>query len=266
MFTKDMTRAVTISADGTARVWDLATSACQQVLEGHGDEVKTMALTSRSRFLVTGSLDATSRVWDLSAMISGREGMRGHYGKVTRVAPVGRAGGKAVSLGEDGTVRLWDAATGRLTVSCIDEGGTGVPQWVRCTNDGGSCVVAAGNRRIMRWEAATGVAALALPEQLGSRTKCVAFDKECKRAAVLLFDSSVSVWDLQTQECVCQLIKRGERDASRVHSGGVNAVYLTDAGDTAVTVSKDCTARVWDLEKSCCIHVLQVSWLGGRWW
>jgi WD40 repeat protein len=118
----------------------------------------------------------------------------------------------------------------------------------------------------MRWEAATGVAALALPEQLGSRTKWVAYDKECRRAAVLLFDSSVSVWDLQTQQCVSQLIKRGERDASRVHSGGVNAVYLTDAGDVAVTVSKDCTARVWDLEKNCCAHVLQVRVGEGQGW
>lgn len=52
------------------------------------------------------------------------------------------------------------------------------------------------------------------------------------------------------------LQKRGERDASRVHSGGVNAALVTDDGKLAVTLSKDCTARVWDLRSGTCMHVL----------
>jgi WD40 repeat protein len=39
---------------------------------------------------------------------------------------------------------------------------------------------------------------------------------------------------------------RGARDAS-VHAGGVNACYLSVAGDLLVTVSKDCTARLWNV-------------------
>jgi WD40 repeat protein len=31
------------------------------------------------------------------------------------------------------------------------------------------------------------------------------------------------------------------------HSGGVNAVYLSRDGATAVTISRDATARVWDV-------------------
>jgi WD40 repeat protein len=44
-----------------------------------------------------------------------------------------------------------------------------------------------------------------------------------------------------------QLIRRAERDSSRTHSGGVNAVYFTRDGSRALTVSKDCTARLWDV-------------------
>ena len=54
----------------------------------------------------------------------------------------------------------------------------------------------------------------------------------------------------------CALQKRGERDASRVHSGGVNAALVSQDGRLAVTLSKDCTARVWDLETGTCRHVL----------
>lgn len=52
------------------------------------------------------------------------------------------------------------------------------------------------------------------------------------------------------------LQKRGERDASRVHSGGVNVALVTHDGKLAVTLSKDCTARVWDLHTGTCVHVL----------
>ena len=52
------------------------------------------------------------------------------------------------------------------------------------------------------------------------------------------------------------LQKRGERDAARVHSGGVNAALVTADGGRAVTLSKDCTARVWDLSSGACIDVL----------
>lgn len=59
------------------------------------------------------------------------------------------------------------------------------------------------------------------------------------------------------------LQKRGERDATRVHSGGVNAALVTDDGAVAVTLSKDCTARVWDLNAGTCTHVLvgESAWL-----
>lgn len=86
-----------------------------------------------------------------------------------------------------------------------------------------------------------------MPAQQGSRVKHMAFDANCTTAAVLLYDSTVSLWDVASGKCRAQLIRRGERDASRTHSGGVNAVYLTRDGSTAVTISKDYTSRVWDV-------------------
>ncbi|KAG2488814.1 hypothetical protein HYH03_012613 [Edaphochlamys debaryana] len=86
-----------------------------------------------------------------------------------------------------------------------------------------------------------------MPAQQGSRVKAMAFDAHCRMAAVLLFDSTVSVWDVESGKCTAQLIKRGERDASRTHSGGVNGVLLSRDASMAVTYAKDNTARVWDV-------------------
>eukprot|EP00879_Flechtneria_rotunda_P032809 GHRR01036172.1.p1 GENE.GHRR01036172.1~~GHRR01036172.1.p1 ORF type:complete len:108 (-),score=23.83 GHRR01036172.1:55-378(-) len=82
-------------------------------------------------------------------------------------------------------------------------------------------------------------------------------------AVALLFDSSMAVYDTATGEIRCHLMKRGDRDAQRVHSGGVNAVYLTADGSKAVSVSKDHSARVWDAVNGRCLRVLEVSlsWL-----
>lgn len=112
-----------------------------------------------------------------------------------------------------------------------------------------------------------------LPEQQGSRVKAMAFDAACKLAAVLLFDSTVSVWDVETGALKAALIKKGDlvkSDAARSisqsllfqstgsvglgpgstggvgggsgrgHSAGVNGVLLTHDGSKAVTFAKVC--------------------------
>ena len=87
--------------------------------------------------------------------------------------------------------------------------------------------------------------------QPGSRVKAMAFDGGCRLAAVLLYDSSVSVWDVETGRTVSQLIRRGERDK---HTGGVTGVAMSRDGATCVTMSRDKTARVWDVKTGECVR------------
>ncbi len=164
----------------------------------------------------------------------------------------------AVSIGEDSVMREWDVRTGACLQTAGDPRGANL-QWLHRASDGSKVLCGAGNRKVFAWDLATGGLTTCLAEQQGSRTKSMAFSADGNTAAVLLFDSTVAVWDMRMGACKAQLIKRGERDASRVHSGGVNAVYLTADGSTAVTVSKDCTARVWDVAAGACRTVLEVS-------
>ena len=57
-------------------------------------------------------------------------------------------------------------------------------------------------------------------------------------AVVVLYDSSIGVWDLAAGACRCMLQKRGARVPGAGHMGGINAVYLTKDGQRAITVSK----------------------------
>jgi hypothetical protein len=175
-----------------------------------------------------------------------------------------------VALGADGVLRVYDARGGAC-IAVSQANSSSQPRWVSTTRDGCSALTASGDRCVVRWDLASGTPQELLPAQLGSRTKSVAFDGAGTRVAVVLFDSSVVVWDLEAGTCLAQLIKRGERDPSRVHSGGVNQVLLTRDGRRAVTVSKDCTARLWDVAAASCCAVLQVrraarvaeAWGGG---
>lgn len=199
-------------------------------------------------------------------------------------------GTRAVTIGEDAAMHCWDTLTGMRVSSAMQAHPSSSAQWAQVTADGGRVLSGGGNRRVVSWvlpavssssgaaESSTGAGVVAagaadaaaaavvapggelavlLPEQQGSRTKCVAFGAGGTAAAVLLYEGSVAVYNLLTGVVTAHLIKRGERDASRVHSSAAVALYLTRDGGTAVTVSKDCTARVWDVAAGATRHVLR---------
>ena len=85
-----------------------ADSPLLRVLEGHGGEVHSVAVTPDGSTAVSGSDDGTLRVWDLAT--GEARTLNGHGGWVNAVAvtPDGRT---AVSGSHDGTVRVWDLTT-----------------------------------------------------------------------------------------------------------------------------------------------------------
>ena len=107
--------------------------------------------------------------------------------------------------------------------------------------------MASGDRQISTWDLQTHSQVGTLPAVLGSRVKSVATSGDGRTAVVVLYDSSIGVWDLDAGTCRCMLQKRGARVAGAGHMAGVNAVYLTTDGQLAITVSKVATRQI----KSC---------------
>jgi WD40 repeat protein len=136
---------------------------------------------------------------------------------------------------------------------------TATPQALQLTDDGTFAFSASGARKLIRWDMATGTPSLCLQQKQGSRMKCMYLSADGNTAVVLLFDSTMAVFDTRLGQMVCEFMKKGERDAMRVHSGGVNGVLLTEDGSRAVSWSKDATARVWDTSTGACMLVLQVG-------
>jgi WD40 repeat protein len=109
-FSPDGKQVVSSSSDRTIRLWDAATGAALQTLEGHTDYISSVAFSPDGKQVVSGSDDRTVQLWDAATGAALRT-LEGHTSYITSVAfsPDGK---QVVSGSGDQTVRLWDAATG----------------------------------------------------------------------------------------------------------------------------------------------------------
>ena len=57
--------------DAIVRIWDVATGALLEQLQGHKDSIYSVAFTFDGRGLVSGSLDKSVKYWDVSVLAAG---------------------------------------------------------------------------------------------------------------------------------------------------------------------------------------------------
>ena len=100
------------SADKTVRLWDMRTSKCERIMEGHTDSVYSVDMDGHCRTAVSGSGDKTVKLWDLG---SGRciDTYEGHTDLVRDVA-MHESGSSFLSYGHDNIVNEWVVGNTRL--------------------------------------------------------------------------------------------------------------------------------------------------------
>lgn len=151
--------AVTVSADRTARIWDLS---IPQPAVGHTDSVRSLAFAEidGKPLALTGGTGGTARLWDLHSRSEIGHTLDGHSEEI-RSGALGKLNGRllAVTAGTDTTIRLWDPMRG-ASLRLLRGHTNAVNQVHLATLNGEAVLLSASEDGTIRlWDLATGTAA-----------------------------------------------------------------------------------------------------------
>jgi WD40 repeat protein len=169
----------------------------------------------------------TMRGWHLESAV-----MR--HGKSVITAAFGPDSRQVVTASDDGTARVWNAATGKAVGEPLRHGGR--VNSAAFSPDGRLVVTASYDRTAQVWEAATGKA-VGLPLRHEAPVNSAAFGPQGRQVVTASDDTTARVWDVATGNVVGEVLH---------HKSPVNSAVFSPDGRQVLTASADGMARVWD--------------------
>ncbi len=242
-YSPDGRRAVTASADNSARIWDVASGAVIAVLSGHNAMVNSAEFSPDGARVVTASADDTARVWNattgaLVAVLSG-------HTDAVNSAVFSPDGARIVTSSDDKTARVWDAASGKQIA--VLRGHDGLINSAVFSPDGKRVLTASTDKTARLWDAANGTLLMTLRGHQGF-VNCAAFSPDGTRVVTASWDKTARLWDATTGAAMAVL---------GPHDGRVWSASFSPDGARVVTASEDKTARIWDVKSGVVIAVLK---------
>jgi WD40 repeat protein len=152
--------------------------------------------------------------------------------------------GRVVAGVWNGTLKLWDLATGVVTITF--EGHSGWVTGCAVTHDG-RLISASHDWTLKSWDLARGELLRTLEGHTGSVTGC-AVTPDGHRVVSASYDRTLKLWDLATGELLRTL---------EGHTGSVTGCAVTPDGHLAVSASYDRTLKLWDLATGELLRTLE---------
>ena len=249
-FSPDGRRLATGSFEKVVRVWDLESDQEAITLRGHPEMVMGVSFTASGDQLVSHSLEGTVRVWDATplgaAASAGQRTLRGHTGVVLAMSaarsslPDGAV--MLASASRDGTVRLWDAATGE-TIRTLGSD-VGPMAYVSFSRDGRRLASSDYSGNVRVWDTATGQL---LRTFQGTVTR-VALSPDGRHVA---FTAQVAMLEVRDVDTGAEVLA-----PTFAHKGPVMSLAYSPDGSKLVTGGWDQTAAVWDAATGRRLHTL----------
>jgi WD40 repeat protein/transcriptional regulator with XRE-family HTH domain len=245
MFSHDGRVLVTAGADGTARLWDVASHQPLTALEGHADRLFDAEFSPDDRILATAGKDGTARLWDTASHQQIATLATGGPGHALYGATFSHDGRVLVTAGDDGTARLWDVAS-RQQITTLT-GHTGPVHGAEFSPDDRVLATAGDDGTARLWDVANHQLMATLTGHIG-RVNNAMFSPDGHTLVTVGDDTTTTLWDVASHHQITTLTG---------HTGPVNNAAFSPDGHLLVTGSDDGTARLWDLTTHQQVGTLQ---------
>jgi WD40 repeat protein/serine/threonine protein kinase len=227
-FTPDGTMLASASADGSVRLWDVATQRAISIPEGFEGGVSSLAFTPDGTILAIASNNGRIQLWDLASRRQGASLPDAASYKKIAFTPNGKL---LVSRGAD-SLKLWDITARCERASLPYPGGEGMA----FSPDGRTLAASKGDTIVWLWDMATRQET-ALPGHT-AQVNGLAFSPNGKLLASTSHDATIRLWDLATHP------PRELKTLPGQTSSG--SVAFSPDGKTLITTGADSLIRLWD--------------------
>jgi len=228
------TKAASGAADFSAKIWDAVTGE-ESITLAHNHIVKSVNFSGDSQLLATGSNDKKLRIFDLEHHEDGPLTVfEGHTSGLKQVLFSGPGNEQSlISAGDDKTLRLWDARTGKECRSTDFEDPIG---GVELSRDGQTLTVAWGNT-------VTFCDSFTLEKTKEVKVPTLVY------SASLLKENKIFVCGGEDLKLYKYNYDTGEEiENFKGHFGAIHCVRFAPDGELYASGSEDGTLRLWQTE------------------
>ena len=248
-FSPDGTIVASGAADGTVKLWDMATHTNIATLEEHANAVSSVAFSPDGTIVASGAADGTVKLWDM-ATHTNIITLEGHTDGVASVA-FSPDGTILASGAGDGVVKLWDVETHQNTAtfgghdaSILEEGG-----WFTPVSFLSNTTLASGaGSSIKLWNVETHQNTATLGEDLAGVVS-LSFSRNGTALASGAV-GSIKLWDVATEENLSTFPSVSARSLFPL-------IFISFSPDgTLIAAAHDENVGLWDVETSTLINTL----------